>query len=137
MVRCCKTNFIHKILSSSLTWAMGEGIIYIYIYKWLPCGPPDSEGPASLAGLRSLLNGASHSFKAFLSQRKSRSQQSSHSAYNSRNSDPSCRSAFHFRCSLQHRQRYSWQQRTALATCRIAVSVLSFAKHGPEGLNIP
>ena len=45
-------------------------------------------------------------------QRKSRCQQSSHKAHNSHNSDSSCRSAFHFRCSLQHRQRYSWQQRT-------------------------
>lgn len=59
-----------------------------------------------------LIQGLSFADLQTFLQRKSRCQQSSHKAHNSHNSDSSCRSAFHFRCSLQHRQRYSWQQRT-------------------------
>ena len=50
-------------------------------------------------------------FQTFL-HRMSSCQQSRHKSHDSHNSDTSCRSAFHFHCSLQHRQRYSWQQRT-------------------------
>ena len=105
----------------------------------------DSEGPSSLAGLRSLLNEASHLFKAFLSLICKHFYKESPVANRAVTRLTiltilihlaGVRSTFVAACSTGNATAGSKGHR-APATCRIAVSVLSFAKHRPEGLNVP